>query len=57
VNIETRHGPGALREAAAAAVRQWRYEPSDAGPTRATITVRFILDKKKPDLALEVGKH
>jgi len=40
-------GPEALREAAAAAVRQWRYEPSDVGPTRATITVRFILDKGK----------
>src|SRR5207245_2944823 len=31
----------------AAAVRQWRYEPSGVGPTRATITVRFILDKGK----------
>ena len=40
-------GPEALREAAATAVRQWRYEPSDLGPTRATITVRFTLDKSK----------
>jgi len=40
-------GPEALREAAATAVRQWRYEPSGVGPTRATITVRFILDKGK----------
>jgi TonB family protein len=40
-------GPPALREAAATAVRQWRYEPSDLGPTRATITVRFTLDKSK----------
>jgi TonB family protein len=40
-------GPEALREAAAAAVRQWRYEPSDVGPTRATITVRFMLAKDK----------
>ena len=29
------------------AVRQWRYEPSDLGPTVATITVRFMLDKGK----------
>jgi len=40
-------GPEALREAAAAAVRQWRYEPSEVGPTRATITVRFMLEKNK----------
>jgi D-alanyl-D-alanine endopeptidase (penicillin-binding protein 7) len=40
-------GPEALREAAAAGVRQWRYEPSDVGPTRATITVRFTLAKDK----------
>jgi len=40
-------GPEALREAAAVAVRQWRYEPSDLGPTVATITVRFMLDKGK----------
>ena len=38
-------GPEALREAAAVAIRQWRYEPSDVGPTLATITVRFMLDK------------
>ena len=38
-------GPEALREAAAAAVRQWRYEPADVGPTLMTITVRFMLDK------------
>ena len=40
-------GPEALREAAAAAVRQWRYEPADVGPTLMTITVRFMLDKDK----------
>jgi TonB family protein len=40
-------GPEALRAAAAAGVRQWRYEPSDVGPTRATITVRFTLAKDK----------
>jgi TonB family protein len=38
-------GPEPLREAAAAAVRQWRYEPAEVGPARATITVRFTLDK------------
>jgi D-alanyl-D-alanine endopeptidase (penicillin-binding protein 7) len=40
-------GPEALREAAVAAVRQWRYEPADVGPTLMTITVRFMLDKDK----------
>ena len=24
-----------------------RYEPADVGPTRATITVRFMLEKNK----------
>lgn len=44
-------GPEALRDSAVAAVRQWRYEPSDLGATRMTITVRYMLDKdgaKKP---------
>ena len=41
-------GPEELREAASAAVRQWKYE---AGPadTRATLTIRYILDKDKKD--------
>ncbi|HEY2940987.1 MAG TPA: M56 family metallopeptidase [Vicinamibacteria bacterium] len=39
-------GPEELREAAASAVRQWKYEPADKD-TRATITVRFLLDSKK----------
>jgi TonB family protein len=44
-------GPEELREAAASAVRQWKYEPADKD-TRATITVRFILSKKdKPPSA------
>jgi TonB family protein len=38
-------GPEELREAAASAVRQWKYEAGDKD-TRATITVRFILSKK-----------
>ena len=40
-------GPEALRDASVAAVRQWRYEPSDVGPVLMTITVRFMLDKSK----------
>jgi TonB family protein len=40
-------GPEALREASVAAVRQWRYEPAALGPTRMTITMRFMLDKSK----------
>jgi D-alanyl-D-alanine endopeptidase (penicillin-binding protein 7) len=40
-------GPEVLRDAAASAVRQWRYEPSDDGPTLMTITVRFLLAKDK----------
>jgi len=39
-------GPDELREAAASAVRQWKYEPAKTD-TRATLTVRYILDKKK----------
>jgi TonB family protein len=46
-NVSPVKGPEPLREAAVAAVRQWRYEASDIGPTRATITIRFILDKTK----------
>jgi len=38
-------GPEALRDSAVTAVRQWRYEPSDLGATRMTITVRYVLDK------------
>jgi len=42
-------GPEALRDSAVTAVRQWRYEPSDLGATRMTITVRYVLDKdEKP---------
>jgi TonB family protein len=47
-------GPEALRDAAATAVRQWRYEPSDVGPTLATITVRFILEKDRPDINVAI---
>jgi TonB family protein len=39
-------GPVELREAAAAAVRQWKYE-AGAADTRATLTIRYILDKDK----------
>jgi bla regulator protein blaR1 len=45
--VSVAKGPEALREAAATAVRQWRYEPSDVGPILMTITVRFMLDKGK----------
>jgi hypothetical protein len=38
-------GPEELREAAASAVRQWKYEPGGVD-TRATITIRFLLAKK-----------
>jgi bla regulator protein blaR1 len=40
-------GPEALRDSAVTAVRQWRYEPSDLGATRMTITVRYVLDKDR----------
>jgi len=47
-DVKPTKGPEELREAAAAAVRQWKYE---AGPadTRATLTIRYILDKDKKD--------
>jgi D-alanyl-D-alanine endopeptidase (penicillin-binding protein 7) len=41
-------GPEELREAASAAVRQWKYEPGRVD-TRATLTIRYILDKDKKD--------
>jgi D-alanyl-D-alanine endopeptidase (penicillin-binding protein 7) len=46
-SVKAVKGPEVLRDAAASAVRQWRYEPSDVGPTLATITVRFTLAKDK----------
>jgi D-alanyl-D-alanine endopeptidase (penicillin-binding protein 7) len=44
-DVKAVKGPEELREAASAAVRQWKYE---AGPadTRANLTIRYILDKK-----------
>jgi len=44
-DVKAVKGPEELRESAAAAVRQWKYE---AGPadTRATLTIRYLLDKK-----------
>jgi TonB family protein len=44
-SVKVKKGPEALREASVGAVRQWRYEPSELGPTLMTITVRYILDK------------
>ena len=41
--LQTLRGIGA----ATAAVRQWRYEPSDVGPTSVTISVRFVLVKER----------
>ena len=42
-------GPEELREPAAAAVRQWKYEPGPVD-TRATLMIRYILsDKDKKD--------
>src|SRR4029079_8310448 len=38
-------GPVELREAASAAVRQWKYE-AGASDTRANLTIRYRLDKK-----------
>jgi bla regulator protein blaR1 len=46
-SVKAVKGPEVLRDAAASAVRQWRYEPSDDGPTLMTITVRFLLAKDK----------
>jgi TonB family protein len=45
-DVKVVKGPEELREAASAAVRQWKYE---AGPvdTRANLTIRYILDKKE----------
>jgi D-alanyl-D-alanine endopeptidase (penicillin-binding protein 7) len=37
-------GPAELRDAAAAALRQWKFEPGDA-ETKAAISIRFVLDK------------
>jgi TonB family protein len=45
-NVAIVGGEPSLAEAAVVAVRQWRYEPSDRGPLKAHITVRFTLDKK-----------
>jgi TonB family protein len=42
---------GPLDEAAIAALRQWRFEPSDVGPVKADISIKFELgdkDGKKP---------
>jgi TonB family protein len=45
-DVKVTKGPADLREAAAEAVRQWKYAPSDHD-VRATLTIRFVLDKKK----------
>ncbi|HEY7509493.1 MAG TPA: M56 family metallopeptidase [Vicinamibacteria bacterium] len=45
-DVKVTKGPADLREAAAEAVRQWKYAPSDRD-VRATLTIRFVLDKKK----------
>jgi TonB family protein len=47
-DVKPTKGPEELREAAAAAVRQWKYEVGPAD-TRATLTIRYILDKDKKD--------
>ncbi|HYU41258.1 MAG TPA: M56 family metallopeptidase [Vicinamibacteria bacterium] len=44
-DVKVVKGPEELREAAAAAVRQWKYAPGDVD-TRANLTIRYILDKK-----------
>lgn len=44
-SVQPVKGPEELREAAASAVRQWKYEPGGVD-TRATITIRFLLAKK-----------
>jgi TonB family protein len=45
-DVKVVKGPAELTESAMTAVRQWKYK---AGPddTRATLTVRYMLDKKK----------
>jgi bla regulator protein BlaR1 len=47
-DVKAVKGPEELREAAAAAVRQWKYEPGPVD-TRATLTIRYALDKEKKD--------
>jgi TonB family protein len=44
-DVKVVKGPEELREAASAAVRQWKYEAGNAD-TRATLTIRYRLDKK-----------
>jgi bla regulator protein blaR1 len=44
-DVKVVKGPEELREAASAAVRQWKYAPGDVD-TRATLTIRYRLDKK-----------
>jgi len=44
-DVKVVKGPEELREAAAAAVRQWKYAPGDVD-TRANLTIRYSLDKK-----------
>jgi TonB family protein len=44
-DVKVVKGPEDLRESAASGVRQWKYEPGDVD-TRATLTIRYILDKK-----------
>jgi TonB family protein len=45
-DVKATKGPAELRDPAADAVRQWKYEPAGTD-TRATITLRFVLDKKR----------
>jgi TonB family protein len=44
-DVKVVKGPEELREAASAAVRQWKYEAGSAD-TRANLTIRYILEKK-----------
>jgi TonB family protein len=44
-DVKVVKGPEELRDAASAAVRQWKYEAGDVD-TRATLTIRYRLDKK-----------
>jgi TonB family protein len=44
-DVKVVKGPEELREAASAAVRQWKYAPDNVD-TRATLTIRYRLDKK-----------
>jgi protein TonB len=43
--VRTIYGPDLLQQAAAAAVRQWKYEPATLGgnavPMHLTVTVKF----------------